>query len=242
MTETSWNEPEGISPRGTVIVAAGRGETALAYGRFGRRIAADGYRVRALPDVTTDLRASLAEAEKLLVEDALPGPKAIVGSDTGALFALALAARRAPGLDGLVLAGLPAPAQKGSGVDLIGWTAEVEARTACPNHQRVLGNGGATPGALFSAPIPTELIELAGYAPAAVPVLGVHGAADLVSPLDQARGRYPSGETARLVTIESGRHDVLNDVTHRTVAALIVLWLERLRLGADLPLIARPAA
>jgi hypothetical protein len=31
---------------------------------------------------------------------------------------------------------------------------------------------------------------------------------------------------------------VLNDVTHRTVAATIVLFLERLRLGAALPRIA----
>ena len=242
MTETSWNEPEGINPRGTVIVAAGRGETARAYGRFGRRIAADGYRVRALPDVTTDLQASLARAEKLLVDDALPGPKVVVGSDTGALFALALAGRQAPGLDALILAGLPVLARRATSVALIGWEAEVEARTACPNHQRVLGDGAATPGALFSALIPTELIELAGFAPVALPALGIHGSADLVSPLDEARGHYPAGGTARLVAIDGGRHDVLNDVTHRTVAALIVLFLERLRLGADLPLIARPAA
>jgi hypothetical protein len=38
--------------------------------------------------------------------------------------------------------------------------------------------------------------------------------------------------------ITGGRHDVLNDVTHRTVAATIVLFLERLRLGAELPRIA----
>jgi hypothetical protein len=49
--------------------------------------------------------------------------------------------------------------------------------------------------------------------------------------------RYPG----RLVTIAGGRHDVLNDVTHRTVAATIVLFLERLRLGAKMPEIARVA-
>src|SRR3954471_23465237 len=85
MTDT-WNEPAGITPRGTVIVAAGRGETAAAYERFGKRIAADGYRGRVLPDVTADLDASLAAAGKLLVDDALPGPKTVVGADTGALF------------------------------------------------------------------------------------------------------------------------------------------------------------
>ena len=229
MTDT-WNEPVGINPRGTVIVAAGRGETAAAYERFGRRIAADGYRVRVLPDVTADLGASLAAAGKLLVDDALPGPKVVVGSDTGALFALALADRAAPGLDGLVLAGLPVEKH---GVNLLGWDAEVEARTACPNHQRVLGDGGTTPGALFSAPIPTELLGHTGDV--SYPVLALHGDADPVSPLAEARAAYPGA----VVAIAGGRHDVLNDVTHRTVAATIILFLERLRLGAELPLIAR---
>jgi alpha-beta hydrolase superfamily lysophospholipase len=231
----SWNEPEGIAPRGTLIVAAGRGETPDAYGRFGRRIAADGYRVRALADVTADVEASLAQAGKLLVDDALPGPKVLVGSDTGALFALALAARQAPGLDAVILAGLPA-AGKPAGVNLLGWAAEVEARTACPNHQGVLGSGAATPGALLSAPIPTQLIDVTGVTDLAVPSLGLHGEDDVISPLGSVR--YPG----RLVSIAGGRHDVLNDVTHRTVAATIVLFLERLRLGAELPEIARVAA
>ena len=69
------------------------------------------------------------------------------------------------------------------------------------------------------------------------PPLGLHGGADTISPLDEARGHYPGA----LVTIAGGRHDVLNDVTHRTVAATIVPFLERLRLGADLPVIARLA-
>ena len=69
----------------------------------------------------------------------------------------------------------------------------------------------------------------------------MHGGADVISPLSRVRDRYPTGTAASLVTIEGGRHDVLNDVTHRTVAALVVLFLERLRLGADLPLIAQVA-
>jgi alpha-beta hydrolase superfamily lysophospholipase len=237
----SWDEPEGIAPRGTVIVAAGRGETIGAYGRFGRRIAADGYRVRALPDVTTDAEAAFAAAGKLLVDDSLPGPKTVVGSDTGALFAIALAARHAPGLDAVVLAGLPAVAARATGVnllgwdaeDLVGWEAEVEARTGCPTHRRVLGEGAAAPGVLFSATIPAQLTEYAGDGDLGVPVLGLHGEDDTISPLDQIT--YPG----RLVTIVGGKHDVLNDLSHRTVAATVVQFLERLRLGADLPVIAR---
>jgi hypothetical protein len=35
---------------------------------------------------------------------------------------------------------------------------------------------------------------------------------------------------------------VINDVTHRTVAATVVLFLERLRLSPELPAIATPEA
>jgi alpha-beta hydrolase superfamily lysophospholipase len=229
---TAYDEPSGIAARGTLLVAAGRGETEAAYERFGRRISADGYRVRVLPDVTADLAAAFTAAEKLLVDDASPGPKVVVGSDTGALFALALAARKAPGLDALILAGLPVltPA---SSVNLLGWEAEVDARTACPNHRRVLGGGAATPGALVETPIPAELIGHEGNV--TVPSLALHGDADTISPVAEARPHYPG----TLVTIAGGRHDVLNDVSHRTVAATIVLFLERLRLGADLPRIAQ---
>ncbi|GAA2586987.1 alpha/beta fold hydrolase [Winogradskya consettensis] len=235
MTE-QWNEPDGINPRGTVIVAAGRGENVDVYARFGRRIAADGYKVRVLPDVTTDLPAGFAAAEKLLVDDALPGPRVVAGSDTGALFALALAARGAPGLDGVITAGIPRAGVRPA-IDLTGFDDEVEARTACPNHQGVLGRGGATPGAVFSAQIPTELIDPVGSV--TVPVLGLHGGDDKISPLDGVRGRYAGGS---LLVIEGGRHDILNDVTHRTVAAHVILFLERLRLGADLPVITKEAS
>lgn len=66
-----------------------------------------------------------------------------------------------------------------------------------------------------------------------IPTLGPHGAAGTVSPLVTARPHYPG----RLVTVAGGRHDILNDVTYRPVAATIILFLERLELGADLPVI-----
>lgn len=43
----SWDEPEGLAPRGTVLVAPGRGEHGGGYERLGRRLAFDAYRVRA---------------------------------------------------------------------------------------------------------------------------------------------------------------------------------------------------
>ncbi len=52
---------------------------------------------------------------------------------------------------------------------------------------------------------------------------------DPISPLGQARDRYAAASSAELVRITDGRHDVLNDQTHRTVAAIVVLFLERIR-------------
>lgn len=72
----------------------------------------------------------------------------------------------------------------------------------------------------------------------APPELTAEAAADPVSPLSDARERYAQALRAELVSITGGVHDVLNDATHRTVAATIVLFLERLRLGADLAPIA----
>jgi hypothetical protein len=44
----AWNEPDGLIARGTVIVIPGRGELPTVYERFGRRLAGDAYRVRAV--------------------------------------------------------------------------------------------------------------------------------------------------------------------------------------------------
>ncbi|MFE7423508.1 hypothetical protein [Rhodococcus sp. NPDC057529] len=70
-----------------------------------------------------------------------------------------------------------------------------------------------------------------------VPVLAVHGSADRISPLDRAVAVYQSLPNASVAVIEDGHHDILNDVTHRSVAATVILFLERLHLGAALPVI-----
>ena len=66
------------------------------------------------------------------------------------------------------------------------------------------------------------------------------GALFAAAPLDGVPGPDAGLPTGELVSIAGGRHDALNDQTHRTAAATIVLFLERLRLGADTPAIARP--
>jgi alpha-beta hydrolase superfamily lysophospholipase len=222
----SWDEPEGLAARGTLIVLAGRGEHGGVYERFGRRLAFDAYRVRALGDASAD-PSVLDEAAKLLADESLPGPKVLVGCDTGALYAARLAADGAAGVDALILAGLPtSPWTSGS------WEDEVEARTGCPTHQGRLANDpDFRRGALVSAPEPSEL----RLDRVQIPVLALHGRDDTVSPVDKALAAYTGVPT---VLFKGGRHDVLNDALHRTAAATVVLFLERLRLSPELPLIA----
>ncbi|MFF4503795.1 alpha/beta hydrolase [Streptomyces sp. NPDC001401] len=224
----SWDEPEGLAARGTLIVLAGRGEHGGVYERFGRRLAFDAYRVRALGDASAD-PSVLDDAAKLLADESLPGPKVLVGSDSGARYAARLAAEHTESVDALILAGLPTtPWTSGS------WEEEAEARTACPTHQgRLTQDPDFRRGALEASP---DLPELR-LDRVRVPVLALHGKDDAVSPVERALAAYAGHAGVRTVTFNGGRHDVLNDALHRTAAATVVLFLERLRLSAELPAI-----
>lgn len=248
-----WYPPEGLAHRGTVVLLPGRGEHPGVYERFGRRLAADAYVVHVLDAGSGRTAQQIASDVDALAADA-PRPLVLAGSDTGALLALAAAARTPAAPDALLLAGTPAPT---AGTDSAGdteartatatavtaaptaeagpgWTDELAARTACPAHRgRLAADPHFAAGAL-SSPVPGGLTEEAAAAVsglAALPVLILHGAADPVSPLAGARalaGRLPA---ATFATVRDGRHDSFNDIQHRSVAALVVQWLERLRGG-----------
>jgi pimeloyl-ACP methyl ester carboxylesterase len=240
----AWDEPEGLAPRGTLIVLPGRGEHGGVYERFGRRLAFDAYRVRVLGDATRD-PAVPELAAKLLLDEADPGPKVLVGSDTGALYAAALAGQDGTPADALILAGLPTADTPATADTLatggVGWEAELDLRTACPTHRgRLTTDPAFLRGALTGAP--ADALPAAGLDRITVPVLGLHGTDDAVSPLAAARRTYSGFPGVQLTGIAGGRHDVINDVTHRTVAATVVLFLERLRLSPELPAIATPEA
>lgn len=224
-TVVSYAPPVGVNPRGTLVVLPGRGEDPSVYERFGLRLAADGYPVHVLErDATVDVPVDAVH------------PVVLVGADTGALEAL-LAAGRA---DGLILAGTPAVlGQPSSGVDLLGldFDAELDARTACPTHRARLADDGAFGRGELFAEVPPKLAEAVGGLDLRhldTPVLVLHGDADPVAPVVQARALAARLPRAELATVHGGRHDVLNDLSHRTVAAHVVQWLERLRTGAPI--------
>ncbi len=261
----TWTGPDGIAPRGTVVVLVGRGETPEVYERLGRRLAADAYRVVAVDD---DPGAPDALAA-LLAEPALPRPHVLLGSDTGALTAVDAVRAATVHPDAVVLAGLPtrpAPARGPWGGT---WQTEIEARTACPNHRGVLdraARGGLDHGARPVATTPPDLVTApavpsapepigvpvpagvpepaspAGAPRLGVPALALHGAADAISPVAEAHRVYRALGATQVAVVEGGLHDVLNDVQHRSVAATLVLFLERLRLSSALPVVVRTGA
>lgn len=100
------------------------------------------------------------------------------------------------------------------------------ARTACPTHRKQITDDRAFARGRLFGPVPAHLLP---EARPGLPALVLHGEADPIAPLEQARGLAERLSQATLGVLHEGVHDVLNDATHRTTAATIVLWLERLR-------------
>ncbi len=229
LLQATWDEPDGIAPRGTVVVVGGRGESAAVYQRFGRRIASDAYRVRFVEGDLSDLDGVADGIEALLSDPQTPLPAVLLGSDTGAAVALDYVTRAGDRAqpDAVIVAGLAYPDDETTGL-----TDELGARTACPNHRGVLGREGVVDVLTASSEVH---IDVPAPGAVQVPLLVVHGAADEVSPADRVRSVVAGLQArAELVTVDGGLHDALNDVTHRTVAATIIRFLERLKRGVDL--------
>jgi len=213
-----WAPPEGVTARGTVVVLPGRGEHPGLYARLGARLAFDGYLVVAVAspdDVAGELRGG-------------PVPVVLLGSDTGAVEALTLAAQLP--VHAVVAAGLPLSGPAGD----LPWESELEARTACPVHRALLDTDEKVRrGALGSEPagIPAIIPR--------TPALVLHGGADTVADPKAARAYAEMLPAGRFVLVGTGRHDVLNDVDHRSVAAEIVQFLEWLRAGTRSPALVR---
>lgn len=235
-SQTAYDEPAGVAARGTLVVLSGRGESAAAYGRFGRRISADAYKVRVVEVDLDDLDTARDRVDALLADASLPAPRVLVGTDSGATLAAVLVAGGQAGVDGVVLSGLALPGAAATPEQT--WDDELETRSACPAHRRVLTEDAAFERGALHRELPSSW---AGFqpAPTGVPTLVVHGSDDPLTDVDDALEPFRGAPATQTWVVEGGRHDVLNDVTHRSVAATVVLFLERLKLGAELPTIVR---
>jgi alpha-beta hydrolase superfamily lysophospholipase len=236
----SWYPPEGLLQRGTLVLLPGRGENPAVYERFGRRLAADAYVVHILDTTPGEDEARLA-ADIAQVTQSAAAPLVLAGSDTGALRALAAAVHPVLHINALLLAGTALEGDRTSlsdPSDLSDWDSELGVRTACPTHRGRLDADAAFGRGSLADPVPTGLAQAAEQAVpqlGALPVLLVHGEADTVSPVAAVRRLASSLPGSVLATVADGRHDALNDISHRSVAATVIQWLERLRGGAHLP-------
>jgi alpha-beta hydrolase superfamily lysophospholipase len=230
LSTAAWRERTGLRPRGTLFVITGRGEPTEVYARFGERLAFDAYRVVAISADQPLTPADRAAIVAIINDDDVVEPVVLVGSDTGAVAAIALAADPELHPAALVVTGHPVSGA-GRGDD---WRAEVEARTACPVHRQVLEQHARPAGA-----VNLESVAADQTRSPAVRSLAIHGSADTLAPLDSAIERYRAAGIDRVVVVEGGRHDILNDLSHRCVAATIVQFLEQLRLGGGQPDILR---
>ncbi|WP_194763611.1 alpha/beta hydrolase [Microbacterium sp. UFMG61] len=212
MTTTSspalWTPPARV--RGTLAVITGRGERAGVYERFGRRLSSDGYVVAVFDDDADAASAWLAEATET--------PRVLVGSDAGASAVLRLVTQGAS-VEAAVVAGTLVDAE----LDL----PPAEERTACPLHLNVLATEATSIEVAPAEPLPAP----ADLAAIEVPVLAIHGGADTVSPLPHVIDALRAVPDLEIVETVDGLHDALNDQSHRSVAAALVQWLERLRGG-----------
>lgn len=207
--------------RGALALIAGRDETAAVYRRFGTRISSDGYTVGVFAGTEA------AAAVSWLGEQP-HGPRVLVGSDTGASAALT-ALTQGDVADAAIVAGVVVDAEH---------TPTDAERTACPVHLGVLAEQHAASSAAAGSATSTtddaaraDLPDAADLAAISVPVLAVHGGSDPVSPFAQAQAVLSAIPDVETIETVDGLHDALNDQTHRSVAASIVLWLERLRAG-----------
>jgi alpha-beta hydrolase superfamily lysophospholipase len=238
-----FTAPPGLRIRGTVLVVPGRGETPATYQRFGRRIAAEAYRVRVFPQ--SQPAGSASEALSRLADelnraasdfrDELVRPLTLVGADASAATLGALVAQGSPEAawwpDAVVLAGLP-----GYGVYHVDtdWDSELNVRTHCPTHRGVLTDDAATERGALSTAVADELLDLTYGSTVDVPHLLLSGDCDPLADRDALAAAAKSLRAARLSVVRAGHHDVLNDLQHRSVAAEIVTFLEVVRDGLPL--------
>lgn len=228
--------PEGLRVRGTVLVVPGRGETRSTYTRFGRRLAADAYRVRVVdaPDLGTEdltaLAARLSEAaEDTAADDGVVRPLVLVGADSGAAAVAALLDRE-PGVrpDAVVLAGLPGRSP-GTAATAGTWDEELDVRTSCPAHRGALTEDPEVRRGSLDKAVPEAVLGAAYDSETAVPTLLLVGGADPLADHEALAQAAKSRAASRLSVVHGAHHDVLNDLQHRSAAAEVVTFLETLR-------------
>jgi hypothetical protein len=223
--------------RGRIVILQGRGDDPSYYKRLGLRLALDGYESY----VPTRVASNAGDAATIwneLTENWEPEtPTIAITADTAGGFLTNAATEQLLDVlpDGIVLTGLALEDAEVDGGTFQG-EEELTLRSACPVHRSVVHAATDTERLLTSAIVPVApkfpLTTDNGATAKIVPTLVIHGVADAISPIDQVRSKIDGWSSAELVSVSGGLHDVVNDVHHRTVAAEIISFAERIRSDA----------
>jgi acylglycerol lipase len=248
----SWQPERNV--RAAVVLLHGCGEHLGLYDALARRLVADGVAVHAMDAVghgrSDGERAVIAswgefvDHARRLVEIVRAQhsdvPVVVIGHSGGGLAAMLLALRSPEIVDALVLSAPPLLAQEWIEAEIAGGAAETEAGDPCewlsthPDyvhallHDQLTWKGGFRRETILAvkAVWPEVAAGLAEDRPD-LPVLLVHGEADQVVPVDDARAVARALPDARLRTFPGDLHDVLNehdrDAVHEVVAAFVAV-------------------
>ncbi|GGN95196.1 hypothetical protein GCM10010112_85230 [Actinoplanes lobatus] len=129
--------------------------------------------------------------------------------------------------EAVVLAGLPGHDRRHDG----DWEQELDARSHCPVHRGVLSDDAAVVRGALAAAAPAELLDSVYGSASPVPHLLLVGETDPLADRDALTRLVKTLPAARLSVVRGAHHDVLNDVSHRSVAAEVVSFLEAVRDG-----------
>ena len=241
----AWRSPDPVA---VVVLLHGFGEHSGMYHRLGNTLNQSRVDLWALDEIghgltygerghVDGLVALVEHADRLLqlASDATPDvPVYVLGHSMGSAVAAALVATRRPGIAGLVLSATPVgPAMVAEAAEVpadLMLSLDAEGCSTDPFYLDELVNDplaflGAPFGASIGAVVPAARHALDEEPlPAEVPVLLLHGQQDPVISVNDARALVAEWPHARLVEFDV-RHDVLNDVRHREVAATIVEFI-----------------
>jgi alpha-beta hydrolase superfamily lysophospholipase len=224
-------QPDGAT-RGSVVILGGLDETPDDFALLTEVLLLAGYAVTIFGDVSVDPRAS-AEGVARLLENTIARPVIVVGTDFGAVLALSVAvesASTAARVDAVVIGGLVTRASRASTSPI----ADLEAvTTSATVAGAVAGAFTASGGAadLLREPRIPHGFRLPDAPRVRLPTLVLHGDADDVTAVADAVSWASLLPFGSLRLVPGGDHHVLVGEERRTIAASILLFIERQRAG-----------
>jgi alpha-beta hydrolase superfamily lysophospholipase len=216
--------------RGIFVVLPGRGDVASHYVRLGERLSFDGYTVVVADAPVADVDVAVRVWNAAVADAARYPVSVLVGVDIAAGFAASAVANAVLDPTALVLAGA-VTSDAPPAIAPTDPAAEIQLRTSCPVHREVLAASPA--GGFFDGAAVTSWP--APGVPVTIPALILHGESDSLAPVGAVVEQTAQWGNRTVVTVLGGVHDVLNDIHHRTVAAELISFAERLRVDPTAP-------